>query len=91
LLDTYLEWHEIPDKASPELDQAIKDATCEMALVLLKGDTQVKDDMEGLESVGLKGMTVKAKGKKRIIPSHVYLMIADLAYLKGHSTEVVRS
>ena len=89
LLDSYLVWQEIPDKTAPT--QAIKDATCEMALVLLNGDTQVRNDMEGLASVGLKGMNVKAKGRKKIIPAHVYLLVADLAVMKGYSREVIRS
>ena len=77
LLDSYLTWHETPDKTAP--DQAIMDATCEMALVLLNGDTQVRDDMEGIESVGLGSLSVKARGKKRILPPHVYSLVAGLA------------
>lgn len=89
LLDSYLVWNEIPDKDNP--DQAIIDATCEMALVILSGDTQVRDDMEGLESVGLKGMNVRARGKKRIIPPHVFLLVSDLATVQGSQTTVIRS
>ena len=90
LLDTYLVWHEIPDKTDP--GQAIKDATCEMALVLLSGDTQVKDDLEGLESVGLKGMAIKAKGKKQVVPAHVYMIVSHLADRKNTGViEIVRA
>lgn len=89
VLDTYLVWYETPDKTDP--DPAIMDATCEMALVLLAGDTQVKNDMEGLESVGLKGMNVKARGRKSVVPKHVFVIVSHLATIKSTTTGVVRS
>lgn len=95
MLNTYLVWNpvETVDGEEPVPDPLIADATCELALVLLQGDTQVRDDMEGIESVKLSGMEVKkGNDKKRIIPPHVFKMISHLATYPGSGTiDVVRS
>lgn len=97
ILASYIVWAETDDIIPPTFelcDPVIKDATCELALVLLQGDTQVKDDLEGLNSIGLSGMSVQANGKgKAIIPDHVFTLISHLGKRRkagGGSLELVR-
>jgi hypothetical protein len=86
ILDGYIKWHKTPDKTDNDnIDQAIKDATCEMALVLLDGDMQVKDDMDGLSSVSLSGMSVAKNGEKKVIPAHVFRLISHLGQRRGYT------
>lgn len=104
IFNVYLDWNDEDGDAvigdSDDLDETITDrddalkwATCEMALVLLQGDTQVKDDMEGIDSIGLPGLSIKrGADKKQIIPPHVFKMISHLcSYKSGGSVMVVRS
>lgn len=91
-LDAYVAWTEQPDKAAPP--QAVVDATCELALVLLAGDVQAKDDMDGIQQVSIAGMSITVAGAgKRIIPAHVALMLREYGRVKGSggSFELVRS
>ncbi len=98
IFDGYLTWNTddlgevVISKADPPPEVQV--ACCEMALVLLQGDTQVKDDMEGLSEVGLSGMSIKASyDKKLIIPTHVFGLISHLATRKEAtgSFRIVRS
>ena len=92
ILDSYVTWAEVPDKAAPP--QTITDATCELALVLLSGDVQAKDDMEGIQQVSIAGMSITAATTaKRIIPAHIRLLIGEYGVIKGGtgSIELVRS
>ena len=91
-LDSYVAWIEQPDKAAPP--QVVMDATCELALVLLAGDVQVKDDMDGIQQVSIAGMTIVSAGAgKRLIPDHVSLLLREYGRVKGGggSLEMVRS
>jgi hypothetical protein len=94
MLDSYIAWHEPIDRTDVEavIPQELSDATCELAYTILAGDIQVKDDLDGLDAVGLSGMNLKKKGKKSFIPDHVFLIIAHLGRRKGTgSIEIVRS
>ena len=98
LFSTYLQWADkgFNGVAGDEngVGQVLKDACCEMALVLLQGDVQVKDDMEGIASISLSGMSiVRGSDRKSIIPPHVFRMIAHLAKFKMPTgiMDVVRS
>jgi hypothetical protein len=91
IFDGYLNWLEEIDKAAAPIE--VKNACCEMALVLLQDDTQVKNDMEGISEINLSGMSVKASHqKKSIIPFHVFRLIAHLVDSGNAGTiEIVRA
>lgn len=97
IFNTYLRWNDEDgddvvgdtddeDETVVTVDDALRFATCEMALVLLQEDTMVKDDMEGLESIAVAGINIKrGSDKKRIIPAHVFSMISHLATYRSAS------
>jgi hypothetical protein len=95
ILDTYVEWFETPDKTL-DIDQAIKNATCELALVQLSGDTQKVDDMNGIKSLKVAGAVEIEKesgSRTSIIAAHIWAMISHLGSSKitTGSIEIVRS
>jgi len=97
ILNSYVKWIATDVIIPPTFalcEDVVKQAACEMGLVLLQGDTQVKDDLEGLGSIGLSGMNVQANGKgKAVIPDHVFSLISHLGKRRtasGGSIELVR-
>lgn len=105
IFNTYLRWNDEDgdgvvgdtddeDEAVVAVDDALRFAACEMALVLLQEDTQVKDDMEGIDSIAVAGINIKrGTDRKRVIPPHVFAMISHLATYRAAagSIRVIRS
>lgn len=75
--------------SSDEVPQAIQDATCELALHLLGGDTQVEPDTAGYKSIEVEGavsLEIDKKDRTSIIPRHVWDMVRHLGSRKGGAT-----
>ncbi len=92
MLVQYLDWTDgEPDKLAP--DVKVKDATCELALVLLGGDLQARDDMDGLKSLAVDGVvSIEASGaKKQIIPTHIRRMLGNLVSGSAGTIDIIRS
>lgn len=82
------------DETITTIDESLKYATCEMALVLLQEDTMIKDDMEGIDSISIAGINIRrGTDKKKVIPPHVFAMISHLATYKmaAGSLQIIRS
>jgi hypothetical protein len=67
---------------STTIPQIIKDAQCELSLVLLVDDMQVMGDLSSLSFAGIK-MNINGKGNRGIIPDHVWQILSSLGSLKG--------
>jgi hypothetical protein len=91
ILKSYLTWNDDVDLDAPE--QAMKDACCEMALVLLQGDVQVKDDMAGITRLKVEGAVEieQQGGSKAMIPRHVKALLKAYANVAGGSVEIIRT
>jgi len=91
IFDGYLTWIEEIDKTAVPVE--VKNACCEMALILLQDDTQVKNDLEGISEISLSGMSIRASHeRKSIIPSHVFRLISHLVDGGNNfSIEIVRA
>lgn len=69
--------------------QIIKDAECELALVLLSDDIQSGGDFSSLSVAGMKMEFDGSKGNYVVMPDHVWQIISGLGTMKG-STGVVK-
>ncbi len=67
---------------STAIPQIIKDAQCELSLVLLPSDTQSSADLSSLSFAGLK-MDIKKSSSLKIIPDHVWQIVSSLGSLRG--------
>ena len=71
---------------SDEIPTEIKDAECELSLVLISQDTQKVSDTAGLKSISVAGtVNIDIDKSDRIneIPSHVWKLISHLGQKKG--------
>lgn len=72
---------------STTIPQIVKDAQCELSLVLLADDTQADADLSSLSFAGLKMNINNGKGFT-VIPDHVWQILGDLGSLRGASGTV---
>lgn len=72
---------------SDTIPQIIKDAQCEMSLVLLADDTQVVGNLSSLSFADIK-MNLKGNDNQGIIPDHVWQILSSLGFLKKGSGTV---
>jgi len=79
---------------SETIPQEIKDAQCELALVLLSQDTQAVPDTAGYSQVGVEGaVDVKVDPTDRMgeVPRHVYGLVMHFGRHKGSTARLVRA
>lgn len=93
IFNTWLVWKQTP--VPGEIPEALKQATCEMALYLLQEDPLAPDSMAGLSRIKLGELELEARvgASRRVIPAYILAMLAGLADLavSGCSIPVIRS
>jgi len=85
-----IEW-EVYSVADNSIPQEIKDAQCELALVLIGSDTQKTPDTAGFKSVEISGavsLEVDTADRVREIPAHIMRLIQHFGSLRGASGTV---
>ena len=92
IFNAFLRWREPLEEPYPE---ALRWATCEMALYLLQEDPLAKDSMAGLSRIKLGELEIEAASgsRRRTIPEYIFAMLAGLADMavSGCSILVIRS
>ncbi len=92
LLSTYLEWiGGVP--AFTDVDARIKQATFEMALVILAEDKQAVNDLDGISSLTINGvmsLQVSGSGATKMIPSYIQAILGGLITGTFGAIEIVR-
>lgn len=71
------------------IPREVKDAQCELAIVLLASDTQAISDTAGFKSIAVEGavdLEIDKKDRIKQVPHHVYLIISHLGRRKGGAT-----
>lgn len=71
--------------------QAVKDATCELAILLLDEDRREEDDMEGITKIAVGPISIERdKNEKPIIPDHVARIIRFIGSRASDIFEVTK-
>jgi len=76
------------------IPQELKDAQCELALVLLSQDTQAVSDTAGFSRISVEGaveVEINSADRVKEIPSHVYGLVMHLGRCKGANARLVRA
>jgi hypothetical protein len=72
----------------------LKNAECELALVLLQQDTQAISDTIGFSQISVAGtvsLTIDKHDRVKEVPSHVFMLISHLGNRKGRHVRLVRT
>lgn len=72
----------------------LKNAECELALVLLQQDTQAISDTVGFSQISVAGtvsLTIDKHDRVKEVPSHVFMLISHLGNRKGSYVKLVRT
>lgn len=95
IFNLYLTWKGGAAPKPGEIPEALKQATCEMALYLLQEDPLAPDSMAGLSRIKLGELELEARigASRRVIPAYILAMLSGLADLAvyGCSIPVIRS
>ncbi len=94
-------YYECPDQPqtwiyaldSETIPQEIKDAQCELALVLISQDTQAVPDTAGYSQISVEGVVdlqVNPMDRTGEIPRHVFGLVSHLGGRKGATTRLAR-
>lgn len=79
--------------ADDSIPQAVKDAQCELSLVLIARDTQAVADTAGFQTISVSGavnLGVDKYDRVKEVPAHVFQMVSHLGSRKGSSARMVR-
>jgi hypothetical protein len=79
---------------SDTVPQEIRDAQCELALVLISQDTQAVSDTAGYSQISVEGavdLQVNPGDRVKEIPGHVFSLVSHLGTRKGTNTRLVRA
>jgi hypothetical protein len=79
--------------ADDSIPQKIKDAQCELALVLISQDTQALPGTAGFKSIGVAGavdLEIDKYDRTKEIPAHVFKIVSHLGSRKGGATRLAR-
>lgn len=93
-VDWWLTTEGVYSLPSDKIPKEIKEAQCELALVLLQQDTQSMSDTAGFSNISVAGtvdITIDKYDRIKEIPSHVFKIISHLGRRKGNTSRLVRS
>jgi hypothetical protein len=77
---------------SDTIPRVLKDAQCELALVLIGQDLQSLPDTAGFKVISVAGVELEVDKHDRLreIPAHVFKLVSHLGVRKGSTTRLVR-